>query len=62
VHKVDEKYRCKHGSSDALFSSYGPKNHLKHTGFCLWGFLKSIVYSSAVNDVAELQQRGGDGC
>jgi hypothetical protein len=36
--------------------------NLNPLDFFLWGHLKSVIYATAVNDVADLQQQVADGC
>jgi hypothetical protein len=63
VHGNNKNYLCENTFLKASFSSYDPQNLLPSTrlDFYLWGHLKSAVYDTAVNDIAELQHRVDDG-
>jgi hypothetical protein len=55
---------CKHGSLRRFVFELWPtkSSDLNPLDFYLWGDLKSTVYATVVNDVAELQRRVEDGC
>jgi hypothetical protein len=63
VHKNNEKCLCKHGSLGSVFELWPARSpDLNPLDSYLCCHLKSIVYTTAVNGVTQLQQRVEDGC